>query len=92
MSLLIDLVFKKCYTEYIKEILLYATMYKPYIENINLQPLNINLLDQNLYIVNNLKPFLSSVEKIGYEITKGPKKLKGQIKSLSYKLLFKSKF
>lgn len=86
MSLLIDLVFKKYYTEYLKEILLDETIYKPFIENINVQELNINSLDQNLYIVYNLKPFLSSVEKRGYEITQGSKKLRGQINSLSYKL------
>ena len=37
-------------------------------------------------IYSRFKPFLTSVEKIGYEINKGPQKWRGQISGLSYRL------
>ena len=86
ISLLIDLAFKKSYSEYLKEIFSNITVCKPFVDNINLQQFNINTLDQNLYIVYNLKLFLSSIEKRGYVINQGSQKLRGQINGLSYKL------
>lgn len=86
ISLLIDLAFKKCYPKYLKEILSNRIVSKPFVDSINIQDLNINSLDQNLYIVYNLKLFLSSIKKRGYVINQGPQKLRGQISGLSYKL------
>lgn len=85
MSLLIDLIFKECASEYLNQI---TSEFKsnPFQNDFNLQELNINTLDQNLYIVYNLKPFLSSIEKRGYIITPGPKKLRGKVCKLDYKL------
>lgn len=88
MSLLIDLAFKKSYSEYLKEILTDTTLYNTYVKSFyaDFKVININLLEHSLYFVTKLKPFLSSVEKRGYEINQGPQKWRGQLNGLRNKL------
>lgn len=88
MSLLVDLAFKKAYSDYIKHILTDTTLYNTYVKTFyaDFKVININLLEHNLYVVTELKPFLSSVEKRGYVINEGPSKWRGQISALKNKL------
>ena len=74
--MLIDLAIKKSYYEYFKVIFSNTTSYETFLNNFNknLYGLNINLLDHSLYIVHNLKPFLSSIRDKGYDINEGPEK------------------
>lgn len=76
MSLLVDLAFKKAYSDYIKHILTDTTLYNTYVKTFyaDFKVININLLEHNLYVVTELKPLLSSVEKRGYVINEGPSK------------------
>ena len=88
-SLLIDLAFRKSYSEYIKQILTNTSLYDKYTESFytDFKVMNFNLLDHGLYIVTDLKSFLSNVEKRGYEINQGPQKWRGQVSALTKKLI-----
>lgn len=88
ISLLIDLAIKKSYYEYFKVIFSNTTSYETFLNNFNknLYGLNINLLDHSLYIVHNLKPFLSSIRDKGYGINEGPQKWRGRVSALYNKL------
>ena len=88
MSLLIDLAFKKSYSEYLKEILTDTTLYNTYVKSFyaDFKVINVNLLEHSLYVVSELKSFLSSVEKRGYVINQGPQKLRGQLSGIRNKL------